>query len=260
MSLSSIKESIYDSRVKASLKGLAEGRSREDLAHEFGLSSWKSLDIYMRRKGFTWDNTNGTYIPIITSVDKVMQDVISSVPVKAEQIVKSFEQDDADPRTIAKEMGFDSHREMAEYMERKGLHWDSAKENYFGDCASLNVLPEQIPNVVLDSEQPFIVPNKAEGLSEDLNLYLPLLRTLQQNWDRVMELLMPTADGHIPKYAVPGGPKTKSIYMSDLLSRIVTEFSESKNLSQREIVEAALIEYLKRYGYKNEMSKLLNKR
>ncbi len=71
---------------------------------------------------------------------------------------------------------------------------------------------------------------------------------------------MLNAEGHIPKYAVPRVPKTKSIYMSNLLARLVTEYSESKNLSQREIVEAALVEYLKRYGYQLEIEKLLAKK
>jgi len=48
--------------------------------------------------------------------------------------------------------------------------------------------------------------------------------------------------------------------MSDLLSRILKEFSESQNLKQQEVVEGALIEYFKRYGYQREVDKLLQKR
>lgn len=48
--------------------------------------------------------------------------------------------------------------------------------------------------------------------------------------------------------------------MSDLLARLMTEFSDTKNLSQRDVVETAVIEYLKRYGYKLEVEKLLAKK
>ena len=34
----------------------------------------------------------------------------------------------------------------------------------------------------------------------------------------------------------------KSLYMSDRLARVLKEFSESKNLKQREVVEGALID------------------
>ena len=101
---------------------------------------------------------------------------------------------------------------------------------------------------------------KQEDYLDLLITYLPLLQMLSENKDRLLDLLMPNSEGNIPKYAVPGIPKTKSIYMSDLLARLVTEFSESKNLSQREVVETALIEYLKRYGYQMEVEKLLAKK
>ncbi len=101
---------------------------------------------------------------------------------------------------------------------------------------------------------------KQEDYLDLLITYLPLLQMLSENKDRLLDLLMPNSEGNIPKYAVPGIPKTKNIYMSDLLARLVTEFSESKNLSQREVVETALIEYLKRYGYQMEVEKLLAKK
>lgn len=54
---------VYGHRVNATLKGLLEGKTREDLAQAFGLSNWKSLDMYMRRKGFAWEGNEKTYIP-----------------------------------------------------------------------------------------------------------------------------------------------------------------------------------------------------
>ena len=46
--------------------------------------------------------------------------------------------------------------------------------------------------------------------------------------------------------------------MSDLLGRLLEDFSETKNLRQKEIVETALIEYFQKYGYKEEVKLLLN--
>ncbi|MEA4806859.1 hypothetical protein LNN31_04295 [Acetobacterium wieringae] len=138
-------EPIYDQRVNDTLAGLLSGETREALAESFNLANWKSLDIYMRRKGFIWDSHNQTYIPAITRIDTILELLI-------------------------------------------------------------------------------------------------------QNKDRLLSLLMPESTGTIPRYAVSGTPKTQSLYMSDLLARILKEFSESQNLKQWEVVEGALSEYFKRWG------------
>lgn len=77
------------------------------------------------------------------------------------------------------------------------------------------------------------------------------LRKLIQSAKKEQEL------GQIPRYAVPGIPVTKSIYMKNQLAQLVTDFSKEKNIKQNDIVEAALIEYFKKYGYKSEVETLL---
>lgn len=248
----------YDERVNETLRRLASGETREDIAQSFQLSSWKSLDIYFRRKGFSWDSTKGTYKPTSTKVDKILKEAASGITVKAEQIIRLFDKEDADPKNIACQMGFENHREMAEYMERKGLKWDSETENYVEQIVSNADAPE---NKVLNLNERKAA-HQPSSVTEDASFqaFLPLLLLLERNKERLLDLLMPASEGNIPKYAVPGVPKTKSIYMSDLLARLASEFSESKNLSQREIVEAALIEHLKRYGFQHEVEKMLAKK
>ena len=45
--------------------------------------------------------------------------------------------------------------------------------------------------------------------------------------------------------------------MSDMTARLAAEFSKEKNVTQREIMEAALIEFLQKYGFKREINSLL---
>lgn len=256
----SLQEPNYNERVNATLKGLMEGKTRETLAEEFGLGTWKSLDVYLRRKGFTWDGANTTYIPATTKVDKLLEDLSSSVPVKAEMIIRRLDEPDgdSDPRAIAREFGFKDHRELGTYMETKHLSWDSDTKNYVPMIRALS--DESIEESgTLDAAFKLPVMNLETVTMESLEAYLPLLQMLMENKDRLLTLLMPNADGQIPKYAVPGVPKPKSIYMSSILGNLVSAFSTSKNVSQRDIVEAALIEYLKRYGFQKEVEKLLGK-
>ena len=67
-------------------------------------------------------------------------------------------------------------------------------------------------------------------------------------------------DGRIPRYAIPGMARTKAIYMSDKVANVMGEFSREKNVTQREIVEAAIVEYLQKYGFKQEVEMLLQNR
>jgi hypothetical protein len=38
--------------------------------------------------------------------------------------------------------------------------------------------------------------------------------------------------------------------MSDMIDKLAGEFSRKKNVTQREIMEVALVEYLQKYGFK----------
>ena len=248
MSHKATQVAVYDDRAKSTLQGLAEGKTRDDLALAFGLNGWKSLDVSMRRKGFVWEGNKQTYIPASEKDKTSTMSVLSTIPVKAEQIIRKFDQPDADPRRIAQEIGFPDHRELAEYMESKGLFWDSDIMNY-SEKPALGPEPQ-----IEDMPAPSIITT-----DDDITIYLPMLMLLERNRDRLLELLEPASDGNIPKYAVPGVPKTKSVYMSDQLSRLMADFSQSMNLSQRDIVEAALVEYLRKYGFQKEVDHLINK-
>ena len=50
--------------------------------------------------------------------------------------------------------------------------------------------------------------------------------------------------------------KTKAIYMSDTIAKLAGKFSKEKNITQREVMEAALVEYLMKYGFKREVEAL----
>lgn len=217
----------------------------------------------MRRRGFIWQDN--TYIPANintkSNVDKILEEIEVNIPIRAERIIRKFNEygSEADPKTIAEEMDFDNHIEMAEYMEEEGLVWSLDDNNYIQGFEDKDVQDGidddasnlEIPDIKIDIGD---VPEDELG---ELLSYLPLLRILGENREKLLDLLIINSPGSIVKYAVPGKPSTKSVYMSEILSRLMTEFCTTKNMSQREVVEGAIIDYLKRYGYKREVEKLL---
>lgn len=96
------------------------------------------------------------------------------------------------------------------------------------------------------------------GLME-LEPYLPILQMLLQNKDRLVTLLMPQSEGTLPRYAIPGKAGSQTIYFSDALIRLMKEYCDSKNVKQRDVLEIALTEFFRRYGFQREVDKLLAK-
>ncbi len=253
-------EPIYDEKVKRIIEML-KFKTRDEVAAELQYKSWKSLDMYMRRKNFAFDSQQGQYFPRQNRVQK--PDPKSYAPTKVASIITAFEVEGIDPRMVARQEGFQDHREMAEYMKTKGYEWNIHKNNYVKTVGRIDV-PEPVEEEMLEPPAPQPLPaptvqatngESPQGLGE----YLPFLRYLYENRDGLYQLLTGTRDdGIIPRYAIPGQVKTKAIYMSDMVARLAVEFCKEKNLSQREVMEGALLEYLMKYGFKREVEGLLN--
>lgn len=257
-------EPIYDEKVKCIIEML-KFKTRDEVAAELKYKSWKSLDMYMRRKNFAFDSQQGQYFPRTNRVEK--PDPKSYAPTKVASIITAFEVEGIDPRMVARQEGFQDHREMAEYVKNKGYEWNVHKNNYVKTVGRIDV-----PEPVEDAEptpQPISMPmpgptvqppsmSAAQPTSGELQEYLPFLRYLYENRDELYQLLTGIRDdGIIPRYAIPGEVKTKAIYMSEVIARLAGEFSKEKKVALKEVMEGALVEYLMKYGFKREVETLL---
>jgi hypothetical protein len=68
----------------------------------------------------------------------------------------------------------------------------------------------------------------------------------------------PSVNLPIPRFTVPGVFSVKSVHMASGLDQLVRDFSQEKNISQRDIFEVALIEFFHKYGYEREVNALLS--
>lgn len=245
--MSKYDKPIYNSKVNKIIE-LLKFKTRDEAAEELGYKNYRGLDQYMRRKNFVFDDKQMQYIPAINRVSDLKIDPKSYAPTKVVSIISAFENENADPKVIAKQAGFKDHREMAEYMKNKGYEWNAYKNNYL----------KAVGKVDEEEAEPLEAKQTREDLPDDIGEYLPFIRFLYEKRDDIYHLLTGVKeDGKIPRYAVPGLVRTKAIYMSDMIARLAGEFSKEKNVTQREIMEAALIEYLQKYGFKREIDTLL---
>ena len=223
------KQPIYDDKVKKILEML-RFKNRDEVAEELKYKNRKSLDMYMWRKNFAYDSGEGQYIPINTRVEKLNRDPKSYAPTKVVSIITAFEEEDIDPKLVAKQEGFKDHNEMAEYMKNKGYEWNVYRNNYVKMVGKVDD--------ELDAPKPQETLTKIEGkkAKEGIDEYLPFLRFLYEKRDEVYQLLSGIKeDGKIPRYALPGLVRTKAIYMSDMIAKLTGEFGREKNVTQREI-------------------------
>jgi hypothetical protein len=239
---------IYDTRVRKIIE-LLKFMTRDEAAQKLGYKNYRSLDMYMRRKNFKYDSESGQYVPKENIADKLKKDPKSYAPTKVASIITAFEKANADPMMIAKQEGFKDHKEMAEYMAKRGYEWNAYKGNY---VKTIGKVEEKTADEVIEETE------KTQSLPNDIDEYIPFIRFLYEKRDDIYQLLSGTKeDGTIPRYVVPGLVRTKAIYMSDMVAKLTAEFSKEKNITQREVMEGALIEYLKKYGYKREVDVLL---
>ena len=254
--------SSYDKRELEIIQKLKDGRTREDIAKDYDYSTWKSLDIFMRRRFYVWNSDENIYEPETTNTDNIRDQLISNISIKAEQVINRISEGE-DPRQIAKSLGFEGNRQMSDYMEKEGLVWNSQEENYVeGNIKSINGNVKGGDEKLNTEDSVRSKKHEFSGNmdSGELSKYLPIFEMLYENRDRLSELLLEDNSGNIPKYIVPGASKTKSIYMNDKLSRLMADFASNNGVSQREIVEAGIILYMRRFGgsYKKDIDLLLN--
>jgi hypothetical protein len=171
--------------------------------------------------------------------------------IKISRIISGFEGINPDPRLIAEKNGFSSHIEMAEFMKKMKYKWSSECNNYVKSIDEINN----------KAEFNYIVPDKEDqeyNIADPIDTYIPFLKFLYNRKDEICELLSNTCNsGKIPRYTLSGIVRTKAIYMNDSVANLAMEFSKEKNITQREIFEAAIIEYLQKYGYKEEVEAIL---
>lgn len=237
-----------DERVYEILTGLMQGKTRDELAEEFGHKNYKTLDIYMRRRGYRFNTRLGNYT---SNVDEPSENF--SDGSKASRVVQLIKEYSNDPLIVCTKLGFKDMNELAVYMTSKNFKWNTELQNYekqgIVELSSSNEEEEPVDRQIAEKD--------VERLHELLE-YMPLLKMLQSNKEKLKDLLVPYGKGvAMPRYTIPGVAKTKTVQMIHTLGDLVTEYAEEKNISQRDIFEVALIEFFRKYGFEREIERVL---
>lgn len=246
MSVPEEKLPVYDDRVNYILRSLAAGISRDNLAKELKHKDYKTLDMYMRRRNFTWDRNEQNYKPVTTRLSKdhlIDEDIHTG---KVSQVIESFNIE-KDPKEVAQQLGFKDHKELAKYMTKKSYVWNESEENYVRNVGIEKEKKKKDSSAVSqkDNEKP-IQPKRQSEKSDEL---LQLVKTLYEKLNINAE--DPIID-RVPRYMIKGIAKNKTVPISHLLHQLIESFSEENHITHREIFEVALVDFFRKYGYKYE--------
>ena len=244
------KEPIYTAQATKIIE-MMKFQTRNEVAEKLNYKTWKSLDMYMRRKNFIYDSSQEQYVPVETRKKKEKEYNLRSAPDKVRKVIEAFAKENPDPKEIAKQEGFSNHKEMAEYMKVKGFEWNVYRNNYI----KITGFKENGIDIELQERDDETI--EESSVAE----FIPFIKFLYDKREKVYQIIDGVReDGMIPKYAIPGHSRSKAVYMSDKLANAVGDFSKEKNVTQREIMETALVEYLQKYGFKQEVEALLQNR
>lgn len=238
---------VYDDpKISETLFMLEQGISKEEIYEHFGNKNWKTIDIYFRRRGFRWNGE--TFVPIEEKTTSAAEEA-RFIQTKAAQIVRQLAQKKADIRQITMKNGFRSVEELGDYMKSQGYVWNSDANNY-----------EYNENVV---QKPASLPQKipivstAIGKAEGLEAYKSLLEYLMNKKERLYELLETESNGTLPRYKFKGPKANKTLGLPTSLQTLLNDFSKDFNVTQRDIIEVALAEFFKKYGYEEQLNSVI---
>lgn len=250
-----------DQRVLDILAYLKAGMSREEIAGKYGHKDKQAIDQYMRRHQYKWGEFEGTYLkspnhPEYSETDRHI------IPAKVQRILTEFRSVTADPRELARRLGLKDPREMGKYMSENGFVWSSDKHNY---VRGIHTEQEGQAHPSSPTQNMSVARALRAGPSVDAEppsdwvIFLPLLQHLYENQERLLGLLeqAPLTTLTIPRYALSGGYLSKTVHMHVGLEELVRDFSQEKNIPQREVVEVALVQFFYRYGYEKRIEMLV---
>jgi hypothetical protein len=240
-------------KIEYVLSLAASGKTNKEIAEELGYKDVQNLYVFMRRHGMVWNSKKALFL-VKGEKQEEQQEILSENPTgKVARIMSMFSKN-MDGKEIANSLRFSSYQEMADYMRSKGYLWDNAKQNYLKTV-------EKVEKELREMQQEQIkMPPITINQQNNIEQYSDILKLLAENKNKLLEIFKPSEKEQqsIPRYSLPGDSMIKSVNFTNTINRLVKEFSEDKNITQKVIFEVAVIEFLKKYGYASQVKTVLH--
>ncbi|OMC89221.1 hypothetical protein BK128_04675 [Viridibacillus sp. FSL H7-0596] len=241
-------EVYEDELIQQVLELLAQGKKKDEVA-SICRKQWKTIDMYFRRRQFHWKDN--TFVPKEPVIDEAYRTIVGDS--RAANITRQLMSKNADIQSVAIKNGFQNEVELGKYMRTKDFVWDKDNRNYKFEPKKSNAINEStitIANTQVDS----FIPTSLEEYKELLSFLM-----YHENQLRILLGNRPNLSDEygIPNYKIKGNNDRITLTISSTLKILLKDFSDSYNTNQRTVLEAALIEFFQKYGYKNHVNEFL---
>ena len=225
------------------LLALAEGRSLKEIAKSYGYADTRPIDNYMKSQGYIWNPNANIYRKLRTTVEGLSTTV--ETKEKVAEIILYFSSG-MYAREISKRFGFSNTRDLANYMKKQGFEWNTSKNNYVAKANS--PIPTPSTHQASFDSIDRLSTQEIDFLKELLTYRHILLPMLQ-----VKDALEPS----FPVYHLEGITHSKSVQITASLDELIRSFCREKKITQKQVFEIAIIEFLQKYGYEKELTTIL---
>lgn len=177
---------------------------------------------------------------------------------KIQKINNLFQTKNWDALIIAKQAGFNNHREMGAYLREKGYLWNRQTNSYLP--AQKGKVKTEYRKTNNTSSPLHAVPQKTNQANEkiDINKYLPLLELLSKH-QKELELLLKTKTqkNQLILHNRPGIFDTKAVRLDNSLVSLIEQFGRENKISVQEVIQTAVLELIRKYRDRGKLEKAL---
>jgi hypothetical protein len=235
----SMQANQNDEKMYLVQKLLREGKAKFQVARAVGYQGVDGLDRYAKSIGYVWNLSTKNY-----ELKDSAQPNNRENPTERILKIMSMVEKGLNLNDIAKYFRLPDAQALAEYMKGKGYLWDVEKNNY----VKKSLIMADEPESKLVDPRMWI---------EDEDNEIDLMTLLESNKGRLKELLAYKTQRTIPRYLVKGIMVTKSFYLSIEIDKLLKDFSNRKDIPQKDIIQTALIKFFRKYGFDEEAGFLL---
>ena len=244
-------------RLKEIIESLKE-LNIEEVAEMYGYKNIKVLKSIMNRNKYSWSKLEKTFIRKIEDKTVVYTPIASTLHGK---IILALSKNDGNLQETLKVTKFTTVPDLANYMTENCYKWDSKIKNYT-QIASIKYVNEDEENksdviipISKETRKDNTQNNEHDGIDNEY-----CLNFIKDNLEQLKLLLSinEVDPNGMPRYCVPGINITKSLYMVNSVSDLISRFSIERNISQKEMAEIAFIEFFRKYGYKVEINNMFS--
>lgn len=283
----------HNVRVKQILSMIEQDTSRDEIARKLGYDNVKPVDQFMRRHGYNWSKLYHAYERKQSTQDRTAQVCdsvveVPKVPEKVARIQRRLKESDVDFGLAARVEGFRNPEEMAQYLKSQGYIWSSEDANYvFGglpespveqlqnDGPAIKVQPRELALVGASAISDVSTANEVqmEGPArKDESVQAPQIGHRGDTVDQ--DQLMAYLSEHpevlddarfvtrglqvMIRYRLPGYRVPKSMQIDNGLKAYLKDFCYEFRLTENEVIESAIIEFLRRHGYRERVASYVN--